>query len=120
MAHPGAQKLSFTDLTVERGYDMPTRPARSGRRGPVPDPLRRTPSGFRVTDRQRFELQAAALFLGESSLQSAIECAVQEFLDRLKQDPEFRRTLRAAEAARRRRAGVSVLERVGKPRGAPA
>jgi hypothetical protein len=83
---------------------MPT-PARRGSRGPAPNPDRGTPSGYRVTARQRHELEMAKLFLGTKSLQETIDVAVQELLKRLRTEPGFEDALRAAEASRRREAG---------------
>jgi hypothetical protein len=59
---------------------MPTsRPASAGRRGPIARQPARTPTGFRVDDRTRFELQAAALYTGCDNLQSVLDLAVTEF-----------------------------------------
>jgi hypothetical protein len=73
------------------------------RRGPKPNPDRGTPSGYRLTDRTRFELQAAALFIGTTSLQDTIAVAVDEFLDRLRAVDGFREALRKAELSQQQR-----------------
>lgn len=83
--------------------------ARQGSRGPVPNPDRGTPSGYRVTGRQRFELTMAQIFLGTRSLQETVDIAVSELLDRLRSEPGFTDALAAAEASQRRRAGVPAL-----------
>ena len=77
------------------------------RRGPKPNPDRGTPSGHRITDRTRFELQAAALFVGTNSLQDTIALAVEEFLTRLRAVDGFREALHAAQLSQQRRAGVT-------------
>jgi hypothetical protein len=79
------------------------------KRGPRPRPDRGTPSGFRVTDRQRFELAMAAQFLGTRNLQDTIRLAVDELLERMRQVAGFEEALRAAEAHQRNRAGVRSL-----------
>jgi hypothetical protein len=81
--------------------------AEARRRGPKPDPDRGTPSGYRLTDRTRFELQAAALFVGTHSLQDTISLAVEEFLDRLRTVDGFGKALGAAQINQQRRAGVT-------------
>lgn len=82
------------------------------RRGPKPNPDRGTPSGYRITDRTRFELQAAALFVGTNSLQDTIALAVEEFLSRERSVDGFPAALRAAQINQQRRAGIpDVAER---------
>lgn len=81
--------------------------AEARRRGPKPNPDRGTPSGYRLTDRTRFELQTAALFVGTNSLQDTISLAVEEFLDRLRAVDGFGEALRAAQVSQQRRAGVT-------------
>jgi hypothetical protein len=90
---------------------MPTiRPASAGSRGPIARQPARTPTGYRIDDRTRFELQAAALFTGcDPKLQSVLDLAVAEFLDRLKQAEGFRDALRNAEREQQRRAGLRRL-----------
>lgn len=83
--------------------------ARRRRRGPRPNPDRGRPCGFRITERTRFELQAAALFVGKASIQDTIALAVDEFLDRTRTTPGFTEALRAAEANIQRRSGVSRI-----------
>lgn len=84
-----------------------SRPVSAGRRGPLARQPSRMPTGFRIDDRTRFELQAAALYTGcNSNLQSVLDLAVAEFLERLKQVEGFQDTLRNAERERQRRAGV--------------
>jgi hypothetical protein len=83
--------------------------ARQGSRGPVPNPDRGTPSGYRVNARQRFELTMAQSFLGARSLQETVDTAVSELIDRLTSEPGFVEALAAAEASQRRRAGVPAL-----------
>jgi hypothetical protein len=77
------------------------------RRGPQPNPDRGTPSGYRLTERTRFELQAAALFVGTNSLQDTIAVAVEEFLDKLRTVDGFREALRTAQLNQQRRAAVT-------------
>lgn len=76
------------------------------RRGPKPNPDRGTPSGYRLTDRTRFELQMAATFVGTASLQDTVAVAVEEFLTRMRTVEGFREAVRAAEASQQKRAGV--------------
>lgn len=76
------------------------------RRGPKPDPDRGTPSGYRVNDRTRFELQMAGPFLGTTSLQDTIAVAVEELLERMRSVDGYQDALRAAEKNQRNRAGV--------------
>lgn len=77
------------------------------RRGPKPNPDRGTPSGYRLTDRTRFELQVAALFVGTNSLQDTISLAVEEFLNRLRTVDGFRQALHAAQVSQQRRSGAT-------------
>ncbi|MQA11514.1 MAG: hypothetical protein GEU98_23770 [Pseudonocardiaceae bacterium] len=79
------------------------------RRGPKPNPNRGTPSGYRLTDRTRFELQLAAAFVGTTSLQDTIALAVDEFLASMRQVDGYSEALRAAETSQQRRAGVPAL-----------
>lgn len=89
---------------------MPTdRPATAGSRGPVRREPSLHPSGYRVSERRRFELQAAALFTGTTGLQGVIDLAVTEFLDRMRDVPGFTDTLSKAETSQQRRAGVRQL-----------
>lgn len=48
-------------------------------------------------------------FLGTRSLQETIDLAVRELLERLREEPGFEEALEAAEASRRRRAGIPEL-----------
>lgn len=80
-----------------------------GRRGPKPNPNRGTPSGYRLPDRTRFELQMAATFIGTSSLQDTIAVAVEEFLEKMRQVEGFQAALRAAETSQQKRAGVRTV-----------
>jgi hypothetical protein len=90
------------------------RPATAGSRGPVGRPEKLTPSGYRVSDRRRFELRAAGPYIGAESLQEIIDLAVTEFLNRLREGtPGFAETLETAERARRERAGVRTLGDAG-------
>ncbi len=89
---------------------MPTsRPANAGRRGPIARQPAKTPTGFRVDDRTRFELQAAALYTGSDTIQAVLDIAVTEFLDRMELEDGFRDTLVSAERAQQRRAGIRRL-----------
>lgn len=82
------------------------RPASAGARGPV----RREPvlaaSGYRIDERRRFELQAAALFTDANGLQGVIDLAVTEFLERMRDVPGFADTLTNAEKHQQLRAGI--------------
>lgn len=89
--------------------DPASRPRSAGSRGPIGRQPTLSPSGYRVTDRQRFELRMAALFTGQESLQDVINLAVTEFLDRLRGVPGFLESLTAAEREQRRRAGVRPM-----------
>jgi hypothetical protein len=68
-------------------------------------------TGYRVSDRRRFELKAAALFTGVDGLQDVIDLAVEQFLDNLRAAPGFTDALAAAEANIRRRSGVAEIPR---------
>lgn len=86
-----------------------TRPTTAGVRGPVAKTPPTAPSGYRVDDRTRFELQAAALYTGHRNLQGVIDLAVREFLTGLHDIEGFEATLRDAEDAQQRRAGIPSL-----------
>lgn len=82
------------------------RPATAGSRGPVGRKLTLSPTGYRVSDRRKFELRMAGLFTGHESLQDIIDLAVTEFLNRLRGQPGFSEALTAAEQEQQRRAGI--------------
>jgi hypothetical protein len=84
-------------------------PTRQGRRGRQPDPDPRTPSGYRITDRRRFELSMAQPFVGKFSLQDVIDVAVSEFLEGLYSVEGFRTALHSAEKSQRDRSGVPSI-----------
>jgi hypothetical protein len=86
------------------------RPVTAGSRGPIGREPVLSPSGYRVSDRRRFELRMASLFTGHDSLQEVIDLAVAEFLDRLRARPGFADALAAAEQEQQRRAGVHPVE----------
>jgi hypothetical protein len=89
---------------------MPSsRPRSAGSRGPIARQPGKAPTGFRIDPRTQFQLQAAALFTGCSTLQSVLELAVNEFLENMKKQAGFRQTLDAAERAQQQRAGVIPL-----------
>lgn len=77
--------------------------------GPKASGARRRQAGYRLTDRQRFELQTAALFVGVESLQEVIDTAVGEFIARMNGVDGYTAALKAAEAHQRQRAGVPTL-----------
>lgn len=79
------------------------------RRGPKPSPDPGTNTGFRITDRERFELQLAQSFVGARNLQAVISIAVSEFLMRMRDVPGYSDATKAAEASQRARAGVRSL-----------
>jgi hypothetical protein len=83
--------------------------ARRARRGPKPNPSRGTPTGYRIADRTRFELQVAAAFVGARSLQETVDIAVAEFLERQHQVAGFKDALTAAEANQRARGGIPTV-----------
>jgi hypothetical protein len=86
------------------------RPPTAGARGPISRQPTLSPTGYRVSDRRRFELHMAGGFRGLYSLQDIIDLAVTEFLDRLRDDaPGFVETLASAEREQRRRAGVQAV-----------
>jgi hypothetical protein len=85
------------------------RPETAGSRGPVRREPALSPSGYRISERRRFELQAAILYTGVAGLQGIIDLAVTEFLDRMRIEPGFNETLDHAERSQRRRAGVRQL-----------
>jgi hypothetical protein len=80
------------------------------RRGPKPNPDRGQPSGYRITERTRFELQMAAAFVGTDSLQGTIATAVEEFLTRVRGTEGFMEAVRAAEQSQQDRAGVRRVD----------
>lgn len=86
--------------------DSAVRPETAGARGPVGRQPALSPTGYRVSDRRRFELRMAGLFTGHESLQDIIDLAVTEFLDRLREQPGFQTALTAAEHEQQRRAGI--------------
>jgi hypothetical protein len=75
---------------------MPTpRPASAGRRGPIARRPAKAPTGYRIDERTKFELQAAALYTGcDPTLQSVLDLAVAEFLERLRRSGDSRRRCR--------------------------
>lgn len=86
------------------------RPENAGSRGPVGRKPVLSPTGYRVSDRRRFELRMAGSYMGKESLQDIIDLAVTQFLDRLRDDdPEFERSVNSAERHRQRQAGVRSL-----------
>ena len=86
------------------------RPASAGRRGPIRASPPTAPSGYRISEQRRFELQGAAWFTGTQTLQAVIDLAVSEFLDRVRDEPGFTEAQANAERAVQRRAGVRRLE----------
>lgn len=85
-------------------------PQTRARRGPKPNPDRGDPIGYRITARTRFELQVAAAFVGTTSHQDTIDVAVQEFLNRLREEVDgFATAVAKAEASQRTRAGVTPI-----------
>lgn len=84
---------------------------RESRRGPKPKQDRGTPSGYRVTDRVRFELGMASLFTGTKSLQDTIDLAVSEFLSKLHTNAGFSQALLDAEQSRLLRLGIPSIPR---------
>lgn len=85
------------------------RPEGAGARGPVRRRPALSPSGYRISERRKFELTAAALFTGAGNLQAVIDLAVDEFLDRVREEPGFTDTLINAENSQRRRAGIREI-----------
>lgn len=83
--------------------------ARRARRGPKPNPNRGTATGYRITDRTRFELQIAAAFVGTRSLQETIDIAVAEFLGRQQEVAGFKDAVTAAESSQRGRGGIPTI-----------
>ena len=97
---------------------MPSsRPGSAGSRGPVRREPRAAPTGYRITDRVRFELKMAEPFTGTWSLQAVIDLAVTEFLDRIKAVEGFNEALVNAEREQRRRAGIAELDHRDGPPG---
>ncbi|MDX1873412.1 hypothetical protein SBI67_14920 [Mycolicibacterium sp. 120266] len=84
-------------------------PTRRGRRGPTPDPDPRSPSGYRISDRRRFELAMAQPFVGKFTLQDVIDVAVTEFLERQYNVEGFRAALHNAENNQRARRRVPTI-----------
>lgn len=89
------------------------RPVTAGSRGPIGRQPALSPTGYRVSDRRRFELRMAGLFTGQESLQDVIDLAVTEFLDRLRTSPGFLDAIAAAEREQQRRAGVQPVNEGG-------
>jgi hypothetical protein len=87
----------------------PDRPASAGARGPIRREPAKFVTGYRITDRRRFELKAAALFTGADGLQAVIDLAVDDFLDHLRTVPGFTDALAAAEAHQRHRSAITEL-----------
>lgn len=86
--------------TVIVKSDTPVRPEGSGRRGPLPRHPRRRPTGFRIDDQTRLELEVAVALFGTGSLQGVLDIAVTEYLEPKHHDTAF---VRAVEEAGRRR-----------------
>lgn len=81
--------------------DTPSRPEGSGRRGPLPRHPKRRPTGFRIDDQTRLQLEVAMALFGARSLQGILDIAVTEYLERKRSDTAFARAV--ADANRRRR-----------------
>ncbi len=92
------------------GTGPAARPVTAGSRGPIGRQPTLSPSGYRVSDRRRFELRMAGMFTGHESLQDIIDLAVTEFLDRLRTRPGFLDAVAAAEREQQRRAGVHPVD----------
>jgi hypothetical protein len=92
------------------GKDPAARPATAGSRGPIGRKPRLSPTGYRVSDRRRFELRMASVFTGQESLQDVVDLAVTEFLDRLRARPGFLDALATAEREQQRRAGIRPID----------
>lgn len=84
------------------GSDTPVRPPGAGKRGPLRQHPPRRPTGFRVDDDTRLQLEVAAALYSNSSLQGVIKNAVDAYLEERIKDEDF---MRAVRAARRRRQG---------------
>ncbi|MBM7784800.1 hypothetical protein JOD67_001480 [Tenggerimyces flavus] len=83
---------------------MPTnRPHGAGRRGPVAREPVLSPTGYRISERTKFELVAAMSYTGATTLQAVIDIAVAEFLERMGTTPGYKATLRTSAAERLRR-----------------
>lgn len=82
--------------------DTPVRPEGSGRRGPLPRQPKRRPTGFRIDDQTRLELEVAIALFGTGSLQRVLEIAVAEYLERKRHDTAFTRAVADAREHRSR------------------
>jgi hypothetical protein len=87
---------------------MPSEPSTRASRSTDSRPTHNT--GFRVTARQRFELEAAAPYLGTHSVQETLSVALAEFLERMRTVEGFSNTLRTAETHQQTRAGVERMD----------
>lgn len=76
-------------------------------RGPHPKADRGAQTGYRVTARQRLELQVAQAFVGANSLQAVLDTAVSAFVASLRREAKgFSDAVERAEQHQRSRAGV--------------
>jgi hypothetical protein len=74
------------------GADTP-RPADAGSRGPLRTFPPRRPTGYRVDEQRRLELEAAMFAFGAGSLQAVLDQAVDEYLRRKRRSPDFQAAL---------------------------
>lgn len=69
------------------------RPAGAGSRGPLRTYPPRRPTGYRVDEQTRRELEAAMFAFGAGSLQAVLDRAVEEYLKRKRRHPDFQTAL---------------------------
>jgi hypothetical protein len=69
------------------------RPADAGSRGPLRTFPPRRPTGYRVDEQTRLELEAAMFAFGAGSLQAVLDRAVDEYLRRKRRNPDFQAAL---------------------------
>ena len=74
------------------GADTP-RPADAGSRGPLRTYPPRRPTGYRIDEQTRRELEAAMFAFGAGSIQAVLDRAVEEYLRRNRRDPDFQAAL---------------------------
>lgn len=77
-----------------------SRPANAGKRGPVRTLPDRRPTGYRIDDDTRDELDAARILDSAASLQAVLDLAVAAYLTKKRRDPRFQTVLDLIAAAK--------------------
>lgn len=84
---------------------------RPSKRGPRPKVDKGAQTGYRITARQRLELQVAQGFVGAGSLQAMLNEAVTAYLQSLHANADgFTEAVEKAEQHQRKQAGIRRLD----------